>query len=274
MITSWEGVTLNKYFEIKETLDDRKLTDLDRDLRLVAILCNVPLEALSPIPVTNLKTLFNKLKFLQEEPKAEIKDLYEIDGKVYRLVKRVDDITAGQFIDLSNYTRDPNLVIDNIHLIVATLLLPTKLLKVGHRLSNNLITFAQSKPGGRKYLRKRKINHHLPDMVPYDGTRAYELAEVILEGMPVTDAMGIAAFFYQLFAAFSQTILLYLGSEANQKSWSALGTLMEMKEMQQIPPGLRAMLVTAAGSIQNGAGFQQSMVSAMEIAQSGSSSSK
>ena len=144
------------------------------------------------------------LDFLETEPKADIQDYYTIGGIKYKLIKEVKDITVDRFNDLSSYIKDKNLLMDNLHLSMTTLLIPVK--------------------QGKK---KEKLEKYLES--PLEFT-----AENIWNNMRIVDAMGIQLFFCLLCNFFSETTRIYLEEETKLKLNSVLKTLKPMESNPKI----------------------------------------
>lgn len=209
IITSWNAVHIKQYMSYKEVLDDPNITDFEKHLRVLSILCGIERKELDDLPANQIIPLFNKMQFLTKEPTAEPEPYYEIGGQRFALVMDVTKITAGQFIDLNHYTKDANLILDNLHLICATLLLPVK-----------------------PYRGKR-----VPPVEKYGESSTEERAEFLYEHMPIKEALGISNFFTCLYNLFTEITKIYLEQMMTKQLNSAL-TMLSAKNLNQLKTGI------------------------------------
>lgn len=99
----WEGITLGQFMKLKELNVDKDCFEKTRDI--YKIVFNKDIEE---IPLIKLKDTVSNLKFLEEEiPSVEIKKFYLINDTRYDLSADITRINAGQYIDYSNYTKEP-----------------------------------------------------------------------------------------------------------------------------------------------------------------------
>lgn len=197
---SWSKVTIADYMRIYE-LQNSKLNILEKQVKILAVLANVPDKNFNELPIAAIGKLFAPLQFLSTVPKAELKQVYEIGNRKYKLVKDAKDLTTGQMIDLLHYTkeRDEESLISNLHLILTTVLLPCKQIR--------LYTGAKVKdPKTEKYLE----------------TSYEETALNFLENMNIEDALSISLFFCRVSTISSLAIKTYLEQETRQSLKSLL----------------------------------------------------
>jgi hypothetical protein len=187
--TSWAGVTIKDYMNYKCILEDRNTTDFEKQLDILALLLSVDRKEMMSWPANQVTPLFDKMKFLTVKPYSKVEPYYDINGRKFELIMDVNKLTAGQFIDLSHYTKDQELVIDNLHLICSTLLLP-----IG------------------KYKGK-----HNPKPDKYDSEKIGDISEFLYEHMPISEALGISNFFTFLFDLFTEITKLYLEAERTKQ---------------------------------------------------------
>lgn len=121
MIDSYSTLPLGKYYELKKVIE----TDgepLDMQVSMLAIINDMTEDDILNLPLDRYAELVSSLDFLMEEPKA--KNLrsrkFNINGHRYELMKSVDRMTAGQYIDYQSY-QDSGL---GFEYILSTLLIP------------------------------------------------------------------------------------------------------------------------------------------------------
>ncbi len=210
--------------------------------------------------------MFRQSDFIYKEPQGNIQDYYFIGGKRYKFIKNVNKLTAAQFIDLSTYTKTPEDIIENIHLICTTLLLPApfepaKPIDWKRRMLNKVIRRIKQ-PKAKAYMASKGVREFTSDIVnlpveTYLQTPPEETAENFFTNMKVSDAMGIALFFCLLFDSFLKTTGDYLGLEMKNQLKLILPMLKtpEQKEMMK-----KIMERWETGSKPNGDGLLPSIV--------------
>lgn len=184
--TSWSAVTIADYMNYKNALDNPNTNEFEKNLDVLAIILGVDRATLMPLPAGQILPLLDRMSFLITPPTSDPRSYYDIGGRKFKLVMNVKDLTAGQFIDLSHYTKDPELVLDNLHSICATLLIPVKPYK------------------GKK--------SDIP-VEKYGETPVNETAEFLYNNMSIEEAIGISSFFTLLYDLFTQITKRFLETE-------------------------------------------------------------
>lgn len=191
--TAWETLTLNEYLEYQEILQASGTTEFTKQLEVLALLANVPSDSIRTLPAREITQAFQHLEFLTEEPKlVGIRKEYLIGNKRYRLYDRIEEITAGQFLDLSNYCQEPypKILLANTANILATLLLP---IVPEEDIAGNGIVARRKVPLTEKYLQ----------------TPRHETVQNVLNEFPVTEALSIAGFFIVLLLSYTAVTKKY-----------------------------------------------------------------
>lgn len=191
LTTSWAGITIEKYFNYKNALENPNTTDFEKNLDILAILCDIDRSDLMSLPANQIVPLFDKMEFLTEHPHSATREYYDIGGRKFKFCARVQDLTAGQFIDLSNYTKDPNLTLDYLHNICAVLLLPVK------------------------QYRGRKVTREYAEK--YGETPHDELSEFLYKNMTIPEAIGISNFFTLLYELFTEITKRFLAQKMTKQ---------------------------------------------------------
>lgn len=106
----WEDVSLKKYCSLSEYISEQKpddLTSFDTLLNIYSILMDIPVDSLSDVPVTELQPKLMGMSFVNSQyvPKTP-EQRYSIEGRNYSIDLNVKHLTASQFIDFSNFSKD------------------------------------------------------------------------------------------------------------------------------------------------------------------------
>ena len=218
LITSWDAITIEKYFTYQQHLTNENTSDFEKQINILSLLLGIDKATMDELPASQVVPLFDKMEFLTKQPYAEPRTYYDIGGNKYFLQRDVMKITAGQFIDLTHYTKDPSGILENIHNICAVLLLPVK-----------------------PYRGKQ-----IPPVEKYGESDVIERAEFLYNHMSIGEAMGISGFFTMLYSLFIEITKRYLETEKT-KQLNLASKMLSRATLQQLE----------TGSKKNGSGLQQ-----------------
>lgn len=126
---SWNNISINKYYEISDIINDSALSDIDKNVAIVAIIEDVPEDTIWALPIDEAKAKFNKLAFLgkfdlikireglfgNSNPKLTIVNHHFTDvneeftdvNKVFTLVNDATKLTVAQFTDYQSFVTKP-----------------------------------------------------------------------------------------------------------------------------------------------------------------------
>lgn len=159
MIENYSQLPLGRYIDITSVLSDDTLGEVDRQVRVLAILSGRTEEDLLNAPITDYADLARRAQFLDKAPEvaAEAKDVYELGAFRLVPVKDARKMTAAQYIDFQTFGRNAK---DNIVEMLSCLLVPE----------------------GMRY---------------NDGYDVLEVQAAIREKMDCVSALGVYAFFFE-----------------------------------------------------------------------------
>jgi hypothetical protein len=129
---SWNDVSLKQLIEIEairndKSIDNELYPDLTRSLLILSLFTGVPFEHYENKPINDLHKELNKLKFLTELPKAEfIKSFYH-KGYKWKVEFDLKQLSAQQFINHYELTKDSTKVFENAHKLMAIYCSPKRL---------------------------------------------------------------------------------------------------------------------------------------------------
>ena len=120
MITNYNNLPLKKWYQIKDVLEGDY--DIDQQIKVLSIITDIPEDDLFNMKLDRYEKQLEALTFLTEpvKPKSSIPNKILINGKRYRIMKNVDKMTAGQYIDIQTYYKE-NL---GYEYILSTLVIP------------------------------------------------------------------------------------------------------------------------------------------------------
>ena len=166
-------VTLKQYQKWLKIAEGKEL-DSFLQQKMIEIFCNIPLKNVLQIKASDINNITEELtKLFTNTPKFI--DRFEMNGKEFGFIPKLDDISFGEYVDLDTYLADWELM----HKAMGVLFRP--------------ITF------------KKKKQYLIED---YDSAEKYDMTEVTLDV-----AFGSLVFFYSLKNELQKTILNYLATQ-------------------------------------------------------------
>jgi len=188
---------------------------LTQNVQAVSILTGAKEEDIWELTGPQLKNIVKRITFLTD-PKwdEKVTNRITIAGKVYVANLLINELTGGQYIDLSTFLKDP---VNNLHQIMATLYLPTK----------------------RNWYGKRVA-------IPYDGKTHEERAKLFLDHMPVSVAYPCAVFFYTVANNSQRALSDYFQTAAELKLKALNRMLLKQQQSSQRTGGGLLRWITSA----------------------------
>lgn len=122
MIDSYNKLSLKKYNQIMEILKSDE-DELDIQVKVLSVLTDIDEEELYNMKLDKYHTYVEGMSFLYEPVKPQKKHFPKtitINGKQYQFLKKIEDMTAGQYIDIQSYYKE-NL---GYEYIMSTLVIP------------------------------------------------------------------------------------------------------------------------------------------------------
>jgi hypothetical protein len=162
--TGWHEVTVSQYQKICE-VPKLGFDETDSNLRILSILTGVDDTYFSEVDYKVLKSYYKKISFVSKSPVGlPLRQKVMINGRRYRVNYLASELTAGEYIDVSHWTRTHEETIVNLHKIIACYLKPVNVLGFKKRscykkVEGKLIQTAESRDWTAK---------HLPDCVTMD----------------------------------------------------------------------------------------------------------
>lgn len=121
MIDSYRKLTIAKYDEIKAIME-KDIDDIDKQVELIACLSSMDINDVYNLPISKYEDMVRCTEFLYDlpKPKAKIPSKLVIGEDEYTIMKSVDKMTTGQYIDLQNYLKNDM----GVAYILTTIIIP------------------------------------------------------------------------------------------------------------------------------------------------------
>ena len=104
----WENITIEKYYDIKDILDDETDDDITKNVKLVAVITDKDEDEVWNMDLTEAGEYISKLRFLN---KFDIPDhpnmKFNLPGYQLKVMKDVTKINVAQYVDFQNFIKMP-----------------------------------------------------------------------------------------------------------------------------------------------------------------------
>jgi hypothetical protein len=121
MIKSYKELTISKYEEIENILK-KDIEEIDKQVELISALSNLSMDEVYNLPISKYQQYVDGTAFLLEQPKPKttMPNKITINGKKYGVLKAIERMTTGQYIDLQTYMKQDM----GVSWILTTILIP------------------------------------------------------------------------------------------------------------------------------------------------------
>ena len=110
MIDNYKDLTIEKYVELYE-LDINGMEEIDIQSNIISILADITVDEVLDLPIPQYKKLVQKTAFMTVPPQVKPRKIKKItiDGKEFKVLDKVEDMTTGQYIDYQTYLSKGNI---------------------------------------------------------------------------------------------------------------------------------------------------------------------
>lgn len=200
MIQSYEQMPIATYGKILRVIRNEQMNDFDKEIAMLSIISDKSEEELISIPLVDLKAITSKCGYLLEQPKpAKVKDEYQVGDFTLCPMKRIERISAGQFISFQELAK-------------------------AHKGRNDVEYLPQILscfliPKGKKYSND------------YGDFDIYDVQDAIRDHLSIVDALALLAFFLVSVKQSQANILRFLEWKL-RLTWTKTPQQKELKMMQ------------------------------------------
>lgn len=212
-IDSWDKMPVIIFQQITD-INGLHISDDEKVLRCTALLAGMTYDEIISIPLSQTSALVQRAAFLYTEPKPnKVKKVYHIGEHDYNLLKNTDDMTTAAYIDYQGLSTQP--LINVLPEVLSIALIP-----VGHKYND----------GG------------------YDKN---EMIDEIANNLTVTEALGIANFFWRRFEKCIKRIALC----SDWMMWGLKWKMMGSKQQREMYQALKLEMKLIKEALLSGYGF-------------------
>lgn len=104
-IKSWKECPIDTYYEIVDVLNEESISQGEKEIKILAILCNVDEDVIWDLDITKAKELMSQTAWVNEfkiDQKAKYKNII-MNGQKYTIADNLDNFTTAQYIDFQTF---------------------------------------------------------------------------------------------------------------------------------------------------------------------------
>jgi hypothetical protein len=224
--TKLDEVTIGTFIKIAKLEQPQDAEgQLDHNIKVLSLLTGEPEDVFLELTPAQLSHIISKITFLKNLPEAKAVNTIKLNGKTYKANLLVTELTAGQYIDLSEFIKSP---INNLHKIMATLYLPCKKTWYG------------------KWVVEK-----------YNGKTHKDRADEFYRYMPVSVAYPASVFFYQISKGLTTNIETYFINKGMEELERAAKLLrVQSGNSKSVGGGIQRWIVSQITALKSGKHLQ------------------
>lgn len=181
MMQPYSKLTIKQFLNCKR-ISEMELDPLDKSIRLLSEISGKTQEQIEEMPIIQMKAQLKELyeiEHLNENTKVNMN--IKVKGERFRVVWELTKLTAAQYIEVAEWTKEPEKIIYNIHKILASLVV--------------------RRTWYGKLIKRDAIEHKY-------------IADLFYNNMKIEQAYPIMLFFCKYSEALHDSMLTYLAEQA------------------------------------------------------------
>ena len=213
-IDSWDEMPISVFQQIAD-INGLHISEDEKVLRCTALLAGITYEEIISIPLKDARALVEKASFLYTEPKGKkVKRTYHIGAHDYNIIRSIDDMSTAAYIDYQGLATQPLVTV--LPEVISIALVPA-----GHKYNDG--------------------NYDKNDTI-----------EEIRDNLTVTEALGIADFFWREFERCIRRIALC----SDWMMWALKWKMMGNKEQREQYKALKLEMKLISEALRSGFGYR------------------
>ena len=100
-LTSWKDVCINTYYDIADIIDEEGLTEYEKNIKVLAIICGVDEDDIWNLPITEVRALISQCEWINHfdfNKNMKFKKM-SLNNEKYIIDADLQHFTAAQYID-------------------------------------------------------------------------------------------------------------------------------------------------------------------------------
>ena len=104
----WENISIDKYYEIKDILDDEEDDDITKNVKMVAVITDKDEDEVWSMDMAEAGEYISRLQFLNKFELPDNPNLkFNLPGYQLKVMKDVSKISVAQYVDFQNFVKLP-----------------------------------------------------------------------------------------------------------------------------------------------------------------------
>ncbi len=121
----WNNITVEEYQLIYSIILDEEMHELDKEVKLIALINEISEEDLNKLSLSELKKYKPSLEFLHNgKIEGKLKQKIEANGRTYLMSLDAFKIDYGQYVDFTTFSSSNEGIVPNLNMIMASLAIP------------------------------------------------------------------------------------------------------------------------------------------------------
>lgn len=105
---NWDSITIEKYYNIKDILDDETDDDITKNVKLVAVITDKDEDDVWNMDLTQAGEYISRLQFLNKFELPKNPNMkFNLPGYQLKVMKDVTKINVAQYVDFQNFIKMP-----------------------------------------------------------------------------------------------------------------------------------------------------------------------
>ena len=125
--TTWFDVSIDKFPLIYDIVRDKDIDPIDREIRVISIMSDVPVADIEKIRIDKLKELIKTVNFVFKMDFPKPVQMFRHNGYRWVVSYDITKISAGDFISISKLTESEESIMANLPQLVAMFVKPYKM---------------------------------------------------------------------------------------------------------------------------------------------------
>lgn len=124
---NWNTITIEDYQLIYGIINDTNMNDFEKEVKLISIVNEIQDSEIDRMSLDDFKKLKSSLDFLHNgKIEGKLQQYLTINKTKYKMSLDAFKLSYGQYVDLTTFISGDNAMVENLHLIMASLSLPTR----------------------------------------------------------------------------------------------------------------------------------------------------
>ena len=123
---SWKDVSITQFIELYDIVQDETIDKLDKSIRIFSILSGLTIDEVESMTLDAWVQAQRDVAWVNDFPKATNPRSFRLGGYLWKPRTDIRKITAGEYISITEFTKDRENIVINTPKLIALFLTPYK----------------------------------------------------------------------------------------------------------------------------------------------------